>query len=118
MCNGRSELPGDIASFTCKTHTGQSVVDIVLTNYQNVKYITEFEVKHYNEHYNHTPIQFSLKIGYSKESHVDMEMVVYRWNGESKDQSYRIHELYREKTVDEKVKLFTDWLSEKADTKT
>ena len=47
-----------------------------------------------------------------------MEMVVYRWNGESKDQSYRIHELYREKTVDEKVKLFTDWLSEKADTKT
>ena len=47
-----------------------------------------------------------------------MEMVVHRWNGESKDQSYRIHELYREKTVDEKVKLLTDWLSEKADTKT
>ena len=108
MCilNGRSGLPGDVGSFTCMTHNGQSVVDMMLTSYQNVKYITEFKVKHYNEHSNHTPIQFSLKIGYSKESHVDMEMVVHRWNGESKDQSYRIHELYREKTVDEKVKLF------------
>ena len=38
MCilNGRSGLPGDIGSFTCMTHNGQSVVDMVLTSCQNL----------------------------------------------------------------------------------
>jgi len=57
-----------------------------------------------------------LKIGYSKERHVERERVVYRWNGECREQfrnklreSVNIVTEFmnnRENTVDEKVKHF------------
>ncbi|XP_053390478.1 uncharacterized protein LOC128553365 [Mercenaria mercenaria] len=82
MCivNGRSGMPDDMGNFTCMTHNGESLIDLVLTKYSNFAYLRNFQVHEYTEFSNHTPVSFVLHIATSYVRETTRTKVQYRWN--------------------------------------
>ncbi|XP_060602677.1 uncharacterized protein LOC132755774 [Ruditapes philippinarum] len=86
MCivNGRSGMPGDKGSYTCMTHNGESVIDLVLTKYSNFKFLKQFMIHDYTEFSNHTPVSFRLKLGIVEKRETTHRIIYNRWNDEHK----------------------------------
>ena len=83
IVNGRLGNDANDGNFTFCSHTGQSTVDYVLTNYCDFDTFSHFEVLDNNEFSDHAPILFKLKTKHynnkinstSKDEHLNRKIV-------------------------------------------
>ncbi|XP_053403102.1 uncharacterized protein LOC128558242 [Mercenaria mercenaria] len=124
IVNGRSNSSDDNGSFTCMTHNGESVIDLVLTNYSNFKYIVDFKVHGYTEYSNHTPLSFGIKIGHCERNNTQYTKTFYKWDERLRDQFKSdifcgLHTLEgivsnEQYSIDDKVKRYTEYITNTA----
>ena len=84
IVNGR--LFDDQGKITCMTYNGQSVVDYVLTHYQNFETLNKFAVHDFNEYSNHAPVSFCVRTNGTQTNVANDVKTSYRWNSAHKDE--------------------------------
>ena len=120
--NGRSGLDKD-GRLTCMTHAGESVVDYLLTPFENFSDVKNFNVHSFNEFSNHAPLTFSLVINTCLEQNDGQKYYTYKWNDNYRNDfidSLRndLHLLDQivnsDYSVNETVELFSTFISSRA----
>ena len=86
IVNGRLHNDAQVGSFTCMTANGESLVDYLLTSYENFNIIHDFKILPFNEFSNHAPLFFSIATQvYESQRETTQEWHSTRWNEVNKD---------------------------------
>ena len=85
--NWRLHNDAQVGSFTCMTANGESLVDYLLTSYENFSIVQDFKFLLFNEFSNHAPLYFSI---YESHRETIQDWYSTRWNEEQKD-IFRVH---------------------------
>ena len=85
IMNGRHDKDRAIGKFTCYNNNGSSVVDYLLTKYENFDKLIEFYVGDANEYSKHVPIVFSIATKcIINEQCIKAPKRILKWRDESK----------------------------------
>ena len=86
IVNGRLHNDAQVGWFTCMTANGESLVDYLLTSYENINIIHDFKILPFNEFSNHAPLFFSIATQvYESQRETTQEWHSTRWNEVNKD---------------------------------
>ena len=86
IVNGRLHNDAQVGSFTCMTANGESLVDYLLTSYENFSSVLDFKILPFNEFSNHAPLYFSIATQvYVSQRETTQDWYSTRWNEEQKD---------------------------------
>ena len=85
IANGRLHGDANQGKYTCMTYNGTSVVDLVITDVENIVNITQFKVHDFNEFSNHAPVSCAIRT----HSVIDQENCAprtsYKWTDKHRD---------------------------------
>ena len=85
IVNGRLYGDANVGTYTCMTANGESLIDYLLTAYTNFNILTDFNVLHFNEYSNHSPLTFTIKIPEYDERETTYEWQSFHWSDEHKN---------------------------------
>ena len=87
IVNGRLHNDECIGNYTCYNNRGSSVVDYLLTNYDNFDNVIDFMVGDANEYSKHAPITFSVKTNHTTHTaRTSKTKNTIRWRSDRQDE--------------------------------
>ena len=87
IVNERTENTSYKAKFTCFTHNGESLVDYLLTQFENFDTIKDLNVHDFTVYSNYAPLTFNIVVNNQQTDSVENDaQKVYRWNSSYKEQ--------------------------------
>ena len=86
IVNGRLHNDAQVGSFTCMIVNGESLVDYLLTSYENFSIVHDFKILPFNEFSIHAPLYFSIVTQvFVSQRETNQDWYSTRWNEEQKD---------------------------------